>query len=69
VKADSSYSISLVSPDELSGVEVAMHVLAQTTRFVVRKQMTAHEAAKISIEIATAFIEEMSALPDAEATK
>jgi len=41
--------------------EIAMHILAQLTRFVVRKQMTEEDAAKQAIALANAFVKERDA--------
>lgn len=38
--------------------EIAMHILAQLTRFVVRKQMTEEDAAKQALSLANAFLKE-----------
>lgn len=58
---DNEYKISLIPTSyEITGVDVAMHVLAQTTRFVFRKEMTAEQAAKLAIQIAKAFVDEIN---------
>lgn len=61
------YQILLQEERELSGLDVAIEVYAQLTRFVVRKQMTRQEASKLAVDMAVTFVDEVRSRPDPRA--